>query len=115
MKEKQNKFEAELLDKINSQEIEIKRLHDIIIGLSSKYENTPESRRKFNKHNFLLRIFVSPLIFCILFITHNLFVLRRFYHFLKFGGEYVNFEENERRTLMEIYNELKKKNESKKS
>lgn len=63
---------------------------------------------KFNKRYFGIRIIVSPFVFMLLFITHNLFVLRRFWHFLKFGGEYVNFEENEKATIQDIYNELKK-------
>jgi len=65
---------------------------------------------KFNKRNLATRILVSPLIFCILLISHNLFVLKRFYHYLKYGGEYINFEENEKPTIMAIYAELKKQN-----
>ena len=69
---------------------------------------------KFNKQRFGARIIVSPFIFAILFITHNLFVLRRFWHFLKFGGEYINFEENEKATIRDILIELKKQNELRK-
>lgn len=65
---------------------------------------------EFNKANLILRLFVSPLIFFILLITHILFVFKRFYHFLKYGGEYVNFEENEKPTLMEIHKMLKELN-----
>lgn len=64
----------------------------------------------FNKTNLVLRIVVSPLIFCILLISHVLFVFRRFYHFLKYGGEYINFEENEKPSLMEIHAMLKELN-----
>lgn len=68
-------------------------------------------KKKFNRKNLIMRIISSPFILCILFIAHNLFVLKRFWHFLKFGGEYVNFEENERKTLMEIFKMLKEQNE----
>lgn len=64
-------------------------------------------KRKFNKHKFFNRIIASPFIFCLLLIAHNSFVFKRFWHFLKFGGEYVNFEVDERRTLLEIYDMLK--------
>lgn len=69
---------------------------------------------EFNKRYLGIRIVVSPFIFALLFISHNFFVLKRFYHFLKFGGEYVNFEQNEKATIQDIYNELKKQNNSKK-
>jgi len=65
---------------------------------------------KFNKQSFGMRLIVSPLIFAILFIAHNSFVIKRFWHFLKFGGEYINFEENERATISDILIELKKQN-----
>lgn len=67
---------------------------------------------KFNKRNIVLRLLVSPFVFALLFIAHNLFVIKRFYHFLKFGGEYINFEQNEKATIQDIYNELKKQNEN---
>jgi len=62
---------------------------------------------KFNKRRFLLRIIALPFVFGIIFISHNYFVLKRTYHYLKFGGEYVNFEENERANILGIYNMLK--------
>ncbi len=71
------------------------------------------SNNKFNKHFFITRILVSPCVFIIIFLGHNLFVLKRFWHFLKFGGEYINFEQNERATIQDIFNELKKQNEHK--
>lgn len=71
------------------------------------------SNNKFNKHFFFIRILASPAVFMIIFLGHNFFVLKRFWHFLKYGGEYVNFEQNERATIQDIYNELKKQNEHK--
>ena len=71
------------------------------------------NKTKFNKKNFVLRVIVFPLIFSLLFITHTFFVIRRSWHFLNFGGEYINFEENEKATIQDIYNELKKQNNQK--
>jgi len=62
---------------------------------------------KFNKRHFVTRIIVLPFIFALIFIAHNFFVLKRTYRFLKYGGEYVNFEENEVANLREIYELLK--------
>jgi hypothetical protein len=71
-------------------------------------------KAEFNKRNFLIRLIAAPFIFGLLLITHNFFALKRFWHFLKFGGEYVNFEKDERHTILEIYKMLEEmKNERK--
>jgi len=62
---------------------------------------------KFNKRFFIRRIIALPFIFIIIFISHNTFVLRRTYFYLMFGGEYINFEENERESISEIFEMLK--------
>jgi ABC-type dipeptide/oligopeptide/nickel transport system ATPase component len=63
--------------------------------------------KKFNKRNFLIRIISLPFVFAIILIAHNLFVLKRTCHFIMFGGEYINFEENERENIQEIFKMLK--------
>lgn len=71
--------------------------------------------RKFNKRRFAYRLIVAPFVFALIFIAHNFFVLQRTYHFLKYGGEYLNFEENERETISGIFNMLKEMRENKES
>lgn len=61
---------------------------------------------KVNKQNLTLRIISAPLILCILLVAHNFFVFKRFWHYLKFGGEYINFEKDEKRTIKDIYEML---------
>jgi len=63
--------------------------------------------KKFNKRNFIIRIISFPFVFAIIFIAHNFFVLKRTYHFIMFGGEYINFEENEIENIQEIFKLLK--------
>ncbi|MCE5332733.1 MAG: hypothetical protein LLF95_11425 [Bacteroidales bacterium] len=62
---------------------------------------------KFNKRYFIRRIISLPFVFGIILIAHNLFVLKRTYHYLMYGGEYVNFEENERDSMVGIFEMLK--------
>lgn len=62
---------------------------------------------KFNKMRFVHRLIAFPFVFAIIFIAHNLFVLKRTWHYILYGGEYINFEENERINMLEIYNMLK--------
>ena len=62
---------------------------------------------KFNIKKFALRLITWPFVFALMFIFHNLFVLKRTYHFLKYGGEYINFEQDERATIQGIFNMLK--------
>jgi ABC-type dipeptide/oligopeptide/nickel transport system ATPase component len=71
---------------------------------------------KFNKRRFIHRLIALPFVFAIIFIAHNIFVLKRTWHYLMYGGEYVNFEENECVNMLEIYNMLKeiKENQGKK-
>jgi len=70
--------------------------------------------KKFNKRNFIVRIIAFPFVFALIFIAHNIFVIKRTFHFLKYGGEYVNFEENEKPTILEIYKMLKEMKEERK-
>lgn len=71
--------------------------------------------KKFNKRNFLLRLIVFPFVFALMLITHTVFVLKRTYHFLRYGGEYINCEENERETILGIFNMLKEMRENQES
>jgi hypothetical protein len=66
---------------------------------------------KFNKRKFGLRLIAFPFVFALLFIAHTAFVLKRTYHFLKYGGEYINFEQNERATIQGIFEMLKEMND----
>jgi hypothetical protein len=71
--------------------------------------------KKFNKRLFGIRLFVWPLIFVLLLIPHLYYVVKRTYHFFRYGGEYVNFEQNERHTILEIFEMLKEIKENQKS
>ena len=62
---------------------------------------------KYNRKKFALRLITWPFVFALIFISHNLFVLKRTYHFLKYGGEYINFEQDERATIQSIFEMLK--------
>lgn len=62
---------------------------------------------KFNKRHFATRLVVFPFVFALLFVSHNFFVIKRTWHFLLYGGEYVNFEENERDSMLGIFQMLK--------
>ena len=64
-------------------------------------------KTKFNKRNFPMRIIVLPFIFGLLFVSHTFFMFKRTYHFLLYGGEYINFEEPERENINEIFKMLK--------
>ena len=62
---------------------------------------------KFNKRKFGLRLIAFPFVFALLFIAHTSFVLKRTYHFLKYGGEFVSFRQNENATVSDLFNMLK--------
>lgn len=62
---------------------------------------------KFHKRHFTTRILAFPFVFALVFIAHNSFVIKRMWHFLRYGGEYVNFEQNERENILGIFEMLK--------
>ena len=63
-----------------------------------------------NKRRLLLRLLSSPAVLFIILVAHNYFVIKRFIHFLRWGGEYINFEKNEKPTIETIYKLLKEQN-----
>lgn len=57
---------------------------------------------------YLIRRFIAlPFVFAIILLAHMAFVLHRTWHFLLYGGEYVNFERPERETIAGIFEMLK--------
>lgn len=49
------------------------------------------------------RLLVFPFFFGIMFITHNWFVLKRMYQFLKYGGEATIYKVNDKHSINEIF------------
>ncbi len=62
---------------------------------------------RFNKRKFGLRLIAFPFVFALLFIANTAFVLKLTYHFLKYGGEFVSFRQNENATVSDLFNMLK--------
>ena len=53
-------------------------------------------------------ILSTPFVFGLLLLTHNFHVIRRTFLFLRYGGEWINYENNEKKTIYDIYQILKK-------
>lgn len=62
-----------------------------------------------NKRKLTLRLLVSPFIFCLLIVTYNYSAIKRFYYFVKYGGEFLSYENDERKNIDDIYKLLKEK------
>jgi len=61
-----------------------------------------------SKMTLIKRFLSAPFILCLLIITHNIFVIQRWFSFLLRGGEYINYDDkDERVSILEIYKELK--------
>jgi len=56
-----------------------------------------------NKRHLFLRVLVSPFVLCLILIGFNYTGLRRFILFMRYGGEFVAFEKNDRATLDKLY------------
>ena len=62
-----------------------------------------------NKHKIILRLLVSPIILLLLIITYLFSAIKRWVLFLRWGGEWINYDKNDRATIDDIYQELKSK------
>lgn len=60
-----------------------------------------------NNTIIILRIVVSPIILLLMIVGHFYSAVRKFIFFLKYGGEFITFEQNERPTIYKIYQKLK--------
>lgn len=85
--------------------METDRIKDKDMKLKITYSEM--KNKEFNKRRFGRRLIALPFVFALIFIAHNLSVLKRTYHYIMYGGEYVNFEENERETMAGIFEMLK--------
>lgn len=63
---------------------------------------------------YIKRIIVSPFVFGILIITHWTFAIKRTWHFIQFGGEFIQYPKDEHKTIQSVY-ELVKEEQIKKA
>jgi len=64
--------------------------------------------------NILLRLLVSPFILGMMIITYFYGAIKRWLYFLKYGGEFINFDKDkdENITIQKIYELLKQQYEN---
>lgn len=55
----------------------------------------------------IIRIIASPFIFGICFIGNTCVAFNRTYLFIKHGGEWINYEKDETKTIKDVYDKLK--------
>jgi hypothetical protein len=56
---------------------------------------------------YFKRALILPFVFGILLTTHVLFVFRRTWEFIKYGGEFNQYRKDDRASIEKIYKELK--------
>lgn len=60
----------------------------------------------------ILRIIVSPFILGILLVTYNYTVFKRVILFLRYGGEWINYNKDDNKTIQDLYLIFKSNNTS---
>jgi hypothetical protein len=60
-----------------------------------------------NKRRLFLRILASPVILQLLIITYLFGCIRHFIEYLKYGGEWIRYVDNEYKCINDIYKLLK--------
>ena len=56
---------------------------------------------------YILRIIASPFILGLILVAHIFYSIKRTLHFIKYGGEFINYDKDERATIQKIYEEMK--------
>ena len=62
------------------------------------------------KKRLLLRLLASPFILGMLIIVYIYYSIRRWLDFMKYGGEFINYEKEDQKTIQQIYEQLKSSN-----
>lgn len=57
---------------------------------------------------YLKRVIASPFVLGIMLITHWGFAIKRTWHFIRWGGEFIQYPKDERVTIESIYHEIKR-------
>ena len=60
-----------------------------------------------SKFKLVLRLVSVPIVFLLVFIAHTFHAFKRTWLFIKYGGEFANYERNDDVTMQDIYKELK--------
>ena len=58
----------------------------------------------------LFRILVTPFVACIILISHLWYAIHRIYLFIRYGGEFIGYEPNDKVTIKDLYIQLQKNN-----
>lgn len=60
--------------------------------------------------NFIQRIFAAPFLFALMVLRFNFEALRRTWLFLKYGGEFIHYQKNDRESgIKDIFEFVKEK------
>lgn len=59
------------------------------------------------KTGVLLRIIASPFVLGLILIAYILGAFKRWVQFLKYGGEWINYDKDETVTIQKIYEEIR--------
>lgn len=63
-----------------------------------------------NKRKILLRLLVSPFILGLLMVTYSYGCIKQWFKFIRYGGEWINYEKDEYKTIKDVYELIKKDN-----
>lgn len=60
---------------------------------------------------YIKRIIVLPFVIGIVLMAHLIFVVKRTIDFVKYGGEFIQYDQEENKTIKDIYEEIKNQRE----
>ena len=66
-----------------------------------------------SKYKLIVRLVVSPIILALMLITYLMNTLRMFVYFIRYGGEWITYDNKDIVSIQTIYYQLKDKNNEK--
>lgn len=58
---------------------------------------------------YFLRLIALPFIFGVIFIGYNYSLIHHLIHFVRYGGEWITFDNNSKNTIRELFNKIENK------
>lgn len=60
-----------------------------------------------NRKKIIPRLLVSPFVLGLIIMSYIISAIVRWFHFIRYGGEWINYDKNERKHIQDVYSIVK--------
>ena len=83
------------------------KIPDVYHGYLLRSMKEYAEQGKFNKNNLIARLIAFPFIYLIIFIRYNFHCFRHSYLVFKYGGEWITYTKDDKKTIQDVYMKVK--------